>query len=183
MDKKRQQQIGAVHIPASIMCQTDLTLTQKVIWGRIEGLSVKGGYCYASNQWIGEQISLSKSTVSNNISILVKKGYVKNIIIRNDKNEITERRLYPLSTEKLIPSTEKSDTPITVKSEESVTDSSVTEETSLLEEDKKQSSSKSTFSDFTAHQNHAEKEIAFPNLTINDLTNYLEKTTTDFVEQ
>ena len=96
MYDERQQQIGAVYIPPSIMCQENLTLTQKVLWGRIEGLSTKKGYCFASNGWIGEQLGFSKSTVSNNLSILVSLGYIKREIIRNEYNVIQERRLFPV---------------------------------------------------------------------------------------
>ena len=129
MDKtKRQQQIGAVHIPSSIMCQKNLTLTQKVIWGRIKGLAVNEGYCYASNKWIGEQIGFSKGTISNNISVLVDKGYVKRQIIRDKARKIEERRLFPIEvpTQELIPINAGIDTPINAKVEGSIRDSSDT---------------------------------------------------------
>ena len=95
----RQQQIGAAYIPAHIMCDESLTITQKVLWGRIQGLSTKAGYCYASNEWIGNQIGLKKGTVSNLISQLVDGGYLKRKVIRNEDGEIKERWLYPLTKE------------------------------------------------------------------------------------
>ena len=131
---ERLQQIGAVYIPSSIMCEESLTLTQKIIWGRVQGLSTKEGYCYASNKWIGEQLGLSQSTISNNISTLVMRGYMVRKIIRNDKKEIKERRLYSLSLLAGIPITGKSDTPITGKSEGSITDLSLgVEKDSMVE--------------------------------------------------
>ena len=136
MSDSRQQQIGAVYIPASIMCQKDLTLTQKIIWGRIQGLSTKEGYCYASNKWIGEQIGLSKSTISNNISALASRGYLKVILIRDEKKEIKERRIYPLSLPTGTPIPGESDTPIPGESEESVTAPSLREESKKTRSDK-----------------------------------------------
>ena len=94
--EERQQQIGAAYIPAHIMCDQDLTITQKVLWGRIQGLSTKSGYCYASNGWIGDQLGLKKGTVSNLISQLVDGGYLLRKLIRNEAGEITERWLYPV---------------------------------------------------------------------------------------
>jgi len=153
MSDERQQQIGAVYIPAPIMCEETITMTQKVIWGRIQGLSVKEGYCYASNKWIGEQIGLSKGTISNNISVLVAMGYLAREIIRNDNNEIKERRLYPisphLSLKKVIPVNDKIDTPINAIVEGSVTGSSVTEESKKTRSDKPTASRKQVKYDAT----------------------------------
>ena len=96
MIDERQQQIGAAYIPSHIMCDQNLSITQKVLWGRIQGLSTKFGYCYASNKWIGNQIGIAKGTVSNLISQLVDDGYLVRKLIRNDAGEITERWLYPI---------------------------------------------------------------------------------------
>jgi len=143
MSDERQQQIGAVYIPAPIMCEDTITMTQKVIWGRIQGLSVKEGYCYASNNWIGEQIGLSKGTISNNISVLVTMGYLAREIIRDDNNEIKERRLYPINphvpTRKAIPVNDKIDTPINVSVEGGVTGSSLGVEKKIPSEKPKMS--------------------------------------------
>lgn len=97
MNDKRQQEIGAAYIPAHIMCDQSLTLTQKVLWGRIQGLSTKAGYCYASNGWISDQLGLKRGTVSNLISQLVEGGYLMRKVMRNESGEITERWLYPLT--------------------------------------------------------------------------------------
>ena len=139
----RQQQIGAAYIPSHIMCDPNLTITQKVLWGRIQGLSTKAGYCYASNEWIGNQIGLKKGTVSNLISQLVNDGYIMRKVIRNEDGEITERWLYPLtkvlegvstqeligvSTQELPGINAEVDTPINAEMEDSVRGSSVREE-------------------------------------------------------
>ena len=140
---ERQQQIGAAYIPAHIMCDMSLTLTQKVLWGRIQGLSTKLGYCYASNEWIGEQIGIKKGTVSNVVSQLVKSGHLLRKVIRNEAGEITERWLYPvsrvpggvstqelipLSTEELTPPNAGIDPPVHAGMEGSVRKGSVREE-------------------------------------------------------
>jgi len=96
MTDERKQQIGAAYIPAHIMCDQNLTMTEKVLWGRIQGLSTKEGYCYASNAWIGDQLGLKKGTISNLISRLVDGGYLTRKLIRDKSGEIKERWLYPM---------------------------------------------------------------------------------------
>jgi len=126
---ENSQEIGAVYIPPWIMCQKKLTLSQKVIWGRVNALTGKRGYCFASNAWIGNQIDISKGTVSNNISKLVSVGLLHREVVRDEKGEIKERRLYPaaapLSTEKKIPINAEMDTPINAEMEGSFRDSSL----------------------------------------------------------
>lgn len=88
--------VGWCLIPAFILSRTDLSLSEKVLYGRILGLADKGGYCFASNAWLGEQIGLAQGTVANMISRMAKKGLLRVEVLRNEKNEVTERRIYPL---------------------------------------------------------------------------------------
>jgi len=68
-----------------------------LIWGRINGLTGARGYCFASNEWLGKQLGLTKGTTSNLVSSLVDKGLLEREVKRDKDNKIIERRLFPLS--------------------------------------------------------------------------------------
>lgn len=88
--------IGPVYIAPHIMAVDDLTLTQKVLWGKILGLTGKKGYCFASNTWLAEQLKLTKGTISAHISTLVTKGHMRRKLIKDSSGRVVERRLFPV---------------------------------------------------------------------------------------
>ncbi|KKQ15394.1 hypothetical protein A2858_02510 [Candidatus Daviesbacteria bacterium RIFCSPHIGHO2_01_FULL_36_37] len=103
MKMKYEDGIGWCLIPPTIVSRRDLTSNEKLIVGRVIGLSTKSGYCYASNKWLGKQFGLSGGSTSNIISSLVKKQLLKREVIRNDKKQIIQRKLYPVAIERWIP--------------------------------------------------------------------------------
>ncbi len=96
-------------IPPSIFCRKDLSQSQKLLIGRITGLITADGYCFASNKWLGEQIGLTKGTTANILSDLQNKNIIKIELIRDEKQRIIERRIYPVFG---CTTDEKSDIPI-----------------------------------------------------------------------
>lgn len=103
-DQAMEENLGWALIPPNVLSDEKLTSTEKLLLGRIIGLSGKSGHCFAGNAWLGEGLGLAKGTVSNVIAILVTKGYVRRELIRDpETNEIKERHLYPLSTSQWIP--------------------------------------------------------------------------------
>lgn len=124
---ENNEKTGSVYIPSHIMERQDLSLVEKVLYGKIVGLTEKEGFCFASNEWLSQQIGLSYSGVSNAISKFVKLELLKREIIRNENKEIIKRKLYTFQTPNLPPITPRSDTlslpeviPITPRSEESI---------------------------------------------------------------
>lgn len=109
-----EQKVGHVYIPAHIMERTDLRLVEKVLYGKIIGLVSKDGFCYASNDWLCNQIGVSQSYVSNSISKFVRLELLNREIIRNEKKEIIQRKLFPF----VIGITSTSDRGITPTSED-----------------------------------------------------------------
>ena len=79
-------------LPATIRYNPDLTMFQKILYAEITALTNAKGYCYASNSYFEKLYLLSKSTISRNINQLVKLGFLKSVI---DKNNSNQRRLYP----------------------------------------------------------------------------------------
>lgn len=84
----------AVVIPAKYILATDITSTQKLLLGLISGLSNMNGYCYASNDYLGKCLGISKIRVSQSLNDLKNKGYISiNLIYKKDSREVESRRL------------------------------------------------------------------------------------------
>lgn len=88
--------VGWCLIPPFIMCREDLSPSQKILYGRVQGLVGKRGYCFATNQWLASQICLKKDTISSLLSDLQDKKLLHIDVIRDDSNQVIERRIYPL---------------------------------------------------------------------------------------
>ena len=85
--------VGWVLIPPPILSSTEITPNEKLLFGKIFGLITNTGECYASNDWIGNELGLDKSTVSKLISSLVEKDFFYREIIANEKGEVVKRIL------------------------------------------------------------------------------------------
>ena len=98
-------------LPANVRYDKELKPMEKILFTEISSLTSKEGYCYAKNSYFAELYDVHKNTVGNWINNLVKKGYLKSVIIyeKGTKN-IQERRLY-ITT----PTNEKTDTSINKK--------------------------------------------------------------------
>jgi hypothetical protein len=83
----------AAVIPCRYLLATDISSTQKLLIGLISGLSNVKGYCFASNEYLGNCLNISKVSVSHAVSDLEKKGYFGRVIYRNDKQQIEQRIL------------------------------------------------------------------------------------------
>ena len=94
--KSQEQSCGFVLIPASIMNNKKLTLTQKIVFGRIFGLVVnnKGGCCYASNYWLGKQLGISERAVRKHVRNLIELGLLKRRLVQGNGNGFYKRELY-----------------------------------------------------------------------------------------
>lgn len=90
------EEIGHVYIPAHIMACKELTILEKVLFGKIVGLSTTDGYCFASNGWLGKQLDKDERTIRRWITKLVELGFVVREVERNEKQEIVKRKLFPV---------------------------------------------------------------------------------------
>ena len=93
MDDEYKANYYAV-IPAHIRYNQELKFAERLLYGEITALSTKEGYCFASNRYFADLYNVSISTISRWISHLVQIGSIDIKIIRNEKNEVVERRLY-----------------------------------------------------------------------------------------
>ncbi len=95
--KTDKNRVGWCLVPPEVIAREDLSNSEKLLLGRINGLRCKGDYCYATNKWLGKQIGLNEGTISNIISNLVKKRLIDRKIKRDKNKKVIERHLYPLS--------------------------------------------------------------------------------------
>lgn len=89
-------------IPATIRYDKRLKPAEKLIYGEITALANRNGYCFASNKYFANLYKVTIHTVSQWISNLTKLKYVDIVIIRNEKKEVIERRIYIIDNPKKI---------------------------------------------------------------------------------
>lgn len=103
-------------IPTRILFNENLKPNVKLLYGAITSLACKEGYCYASNNYLGEKFKVDPKTISSWIKELRELNYIVVEIIRNDKKEVIQRRIYindaPYTLNNRYPSTLNNDYPI-----------------------------------------------------------------------
>ena len=83
----------------------------KLLYSDITALTNKKGYCNASNKYFSKVFNKSISTISRSISTLSENNFIDSILIRDENNEIVERKIYLKQTVR-IPMGENEHTPI-----------------------------------------------------------------------
>ena len=81
-------------IPSTVLFNEELKSNEKLLYAVITALANKEGYCYASNNYLADLFNSKAHTISNWISHLNKLNFVYVNLIRNNKNEIIQRRIY-----------------------------------------------------------------------------------------
>lgn len=81
-------------IPDTVFFDEELKDKEKLIYILIQKLTLKEGYCFASNKYMSNQMKCTKRTIKSCISKLREKGYLRVEYIKNDKKEIVQRRLF-----------------------------------------------------------------------------------------
>ena len=77
-----------VQVPMVVLLDEDFSSTSKLLMGLITTLSMKDGYCYASNRYLSNLLKVSKRTISSSITTLRRNNYLK---IDNDDSA---RKIY-----------------------------------------------------------------------------------------
>ncbi len=81
-------------IPSQVRYCKELKSSERLLYGEITALLNKEGYCFASNRYFAELYNVIPSTVSRWISHLEKLGFIKEVLIRDDKKQIIQRILF-----------------------------------------------------------------------------------------
>lgn len=81
-------------IPANVRYDNKLKANEKLLYGEITALSNKQGFCNASNLYFADLYNKHKDTISNWISNLTRKGYIKTQLIKDEEGKIKERKIF-----------------------------------------------------------------------------------------
>lgn len=108
MIQERQPSYYAI-IPSTVRYDERLKFAERLLYGEITALIGKEGYCFASNNYFAKLYGVIPGTISRWISHLDKLGYIKVELIKNDKKEIIERRIFitDISCRKIMQNTYK----------------------------------------------------------------------------
>ena len=71
-----------------------MKFAERLLYGEITALTNRNGYCFATNKYFAELYNVTTETISRWISHLQRLGFIKVEIIKSDKNEILERRIF-----------------------------------------------------------------------------------------
>lgn len=83
-------------IPAKVRYSTAITDFEKILFVELTALADESGFAYATNKYLAERFHKSENSVSRSISNLVQEGFIHREVVRNEKKEIIQRKLYPL---------------------------------------------------------------------------------------
>ncbi|MGN1342495.1 MAG: helix-turn-helix domain-containing protein [Bacilli bacterium] len=72
-----------VEVPMIVLLDNDISSTSKLLMGLITTLTMKEGFCYASNKYLSNLLKVSRRTITSCISSLRRKNYIK---VENDPN-------------------------------------------------------------------------------------------------
>lgn len=95
-----KRKFEGVWIPAAIWLDKSLSITEKVMLVEINSLQNPERGCFASNEYFSNFFDLSKSRVSEIIGILVARGFVRVVLIREGK-QIVGRQIWMTESGKL----------------------------------------------------------------------------------
>lgn len=88
MTQKSQKEFFGIIIPANLLNNSEITLSEKFVYAYISSFKK---YCCESNERISEKLGISQKTISRSISNLQKLGY---IFIDCEKSNNFGRKLY-----------------------------------------------------------------------------------------
>lgn len=81
-----------IKIPEQIAHDSKIKPIARLLYGEIDGLAQKSGYCYASNEFFASEYGCSTFAISRYINELVKAGYVRvSVVGRQRRICLTER--------------------------------------------------------------------------------------------
>lgn len=69
--------------PMIVLLDEDISSTSKLLMGLITTLTMKEGFCYASNKYLSNLMKVSRRTITSCITSLKRKNYIK---VENDPN-------------------------------------------------------------------------------------------------
>tara|TARA_B100001250_G_C19807696_1_gene794148 strand:- start:1 stop:687 length:687 start_codon:yes stop_codon:yes gene_type:complete len=82
-------------IPAFVRYDSELTPNAKLLYGEITALCNEKGYCFASNKYFADLYSVKTRSITDWISQLKDKGYIKlKLLYKENSKEVKSREIY-----------------------------------------------------------------------------------------
>lgn len=78
-------------IPTEVMLSKNISSTSKILYGLISSLCNERGYCWASNEYLGELIGVTGTRASLIIKELIEEELIESEVEKNYKRKITLR--------------------------------------------------------------------------------------------
>ena len=103
-------------LPARVRYDETLRPNAKLLYAEISAMSDATGFCWATNRHLAKLFGISQDTVSDLIGQLARRGYLCVEVLRNEKNAISERRIWLAEVHP--PIGKNADTPIGKNAEE-----------------------------------------------------------------
>ena len=95
MKEKQRNKVGYYSIiPSKILYNKELKANEKLLYAMITSLACKEGYCFATNNYLAEELGVHPKTVSSWISDLRDKNYIKVEMVRSENKQIIQRKIY-----------------------------------------------------------------------------------------
>lgn len=93
--KEKEETIGYYSIiPATVLYNKNLKANEKLLYAIITSLACKEGYCFATNKYLAEKLGVNPKTISNWISDLRDRNFIKVELIRNENKQVIQRKIY-----------------------------------------------------------------------------------------
>lgn len=81
-------------LPPAVRYDKELKPAAKLLYAEISAMADVTGFCWATNRYLGALMGLTKRSVQMLLTALEERGYIMIETLRNEKNAVTERRLY-----------------------------------------------------------------------------------------
>ncbi len=93
--KEKEENVGYYSIiPATVLYNKELKANEKLLYAIITSLAYKEGYCFATNKYLAEKLGVNPKTISSWISDLKDKNFIVVELIRNENNQIIQRKIH-----------------------------------------------------------------------------------------
>lgn len=79
-------------IPAEVMHDDSLSISEKMIYALVSGLANKHGYCFASNEWLENTLKIQEKQIQRYLKNLEDLGYITRKIHSDEKNPFKKQR-------------------------------------------------------------------------------------------
>lgn len=75
----------------------NLTHRQCILCGIVLSMAKRSGFAYVGNTTLAQMVKTSVDSLQRDLAEIERLGYIRREIVRNEKNEVIQRKIYPLS--------------------------------------------------------------------------------------